>query len=69
MPTYDYQCQSCRNEFTVNHKISDPAPQCPNCGGEARKMLSAPAVHGGGRKPEPSFQGHGCGAGTCGCKH
>ncbi|QSA98740.1 FmdB family zinc ribbon protein [Methylococcus sp. EFPC2] len=69
MPTYDYQCQSCHRDFTAVHKIADPAPYCPSCGGEARKKLSAPAVQGGGRKPEPSFTGHGCGAGGCGCKH
>ena len=28
------------------HKISDPAPECPECHGEARKKLCAPAVHG-----------------------
>lgn len=67
MPTYDYQCQACETQFTVNHKISEPAPKCPTCGGEVRKLLSAPAVMGGGRKPEPSFQG--CGSGACGCKH
>jgi len=46
MPTYDYRCQSCGHEFTVMHKISDPAPECPECRGEARKKLCAPAVHG-----------------------
>lgn len=67
MPTYDYQCQACQNEFTAVHKISDAAPKCPDCGGEVRKKLSAPAVHG--NKAEQGFQGHGCGAGACGCKH
>jgi putative FmdB family regulatory protein len=69
MPIYDYQCRACRDEFTVTHKISDAEPKCPNCGGEVRKKLSAPAVHGSGKKAEPGFQGHGCGAGACGCKH
>ena len=69
MPTYDYQCQACRNAFTAQHKINEPSPHCPQCGGEVRKLLSAPAVHGGGKKPESAFQGHGCGVGACGCKH
>ena len=68
MPTYDYQCQACRHDFTVNHKISEPAPQCPQCGGEVRKKLSAPAVHGAKAAPAPPFPG-GCGAGACACKH
>lgn len=68
MPTYEYQCRSCQHEFTVLHKISDPAPPCPECGGEAKKKLSAPAVHGGGQKAAPN-PAHGCGMGGCGCKH
>lgn len=67
MPTYDYQCQSCRNVFSVNHKIGESAPNCPDCGGEVKKLLSAPAVHRGGGKAEAAPQG--CGAGACGCKH
>jgi putative FmdB family regulatory protein len=70
MPTYDYQCQACRSTFTANHKISDSAPPCPECGGAARKLLSAPAIMGGGgKKSEAAMQGHGCGMGGCGCKH
>lgn len=64
MPTYDYQCQTCQHAFTAMHKISDPKPACPECGGEARKLLSAPAV--GGKKPQASNQG--C-QGACACKH
>ncbi|NJD08414.1 MAG: zinc ribbon domain-containing protein [Methylococcaceae bacterium] len=67
MPTYDYQCQSCRHEFTVTHKIADPAPRCPQCGGEVRKKLSAPAI--GKSAAAPSFSGGGCGSGACGHKH
>ena len=69
MPTYEYQCQSCKNEFAALHKISEAAPPCPECGGEVKKKLSAPAVHGGGHKPAPNPGGHGCGMGGCGCKH
>ena len=78
MPTYDYQCKSCSHPFTAMHKISDPAPACPECGAaEVRKLVSAPAVHGkssGNQYAEPpcatpSFQGGGCGSGMCGHKH
>jgi putative FmdB family regulatory protein len=55
MPTYDYHCQSCGHDFTVLHKISDPAPECPQCHGEARKKLCAPAVLSkGSGKPAPA---------------
>jgi hypothetical protein len=58
------------------HKISEPAPPCPECGGaDVKKLLSAPAVHGSGSvrvEPPaacatPSFGG--CGSGMCGHKH
>lgn len=66
MPTYDYQCSSCKHEFTALHKISDPAPPCPECGAQAQKKLSAPAVRGQKAAPNPP---PGCGMGGCGCKH
>lgn len=67
MPTYDYQCQACNQEFSAMHKISDAAPPCPQCGGAVRKKVTAPAVlgGGGGGKAAPEFSG-GCGSG-CGC--
>lgn len=65
MPTYDYQCQACGHDFSAMHKISDAAPQCPECGGAVRKKVTAPAVLGGG-KAAPEFSGGGCGSG-CGC--
>ncbi|MGX2040852.1 FmdB family zinc ribbon protein [Methylocaldum sp. MU1018] len=70
MPTYDYQCKACKHEFTAMHKISEAAPKCPDCGGEVRKKLSAPAVHGASAGKEAAIgAGHGCGMGACGCKH
>ncbi|MCU0734357.1 MAG: zinc ribbon domain-containing protein [Methylotetracoccus sp.] len=55
------------------HKISEPAPNCPACGGEVSKKVSAPAVHGGsaGHQSSPTAPAaaHGCGAGACGCRH
>jgi len=69
MPTYDYQCQSCRHEFTAMRKISEEAPPCPECSGAVKKKLAAPAVHGGGQKSAPGPQGHSCGMGGCGHRH
>jgi putative FmdB family regulatory protein len=64
MPTYDYQCLSCKKDFTAMHKISEAAPPCPECGAkDVKKKLSAPAVHGGGQKaaqPAPSCSQTGC---------
>lgn len=75
MPTYDYQCKNCSHPFTAMHKISEAAPVCPQCGGEVKKLLAAPAVHGSARAAEPpapacgapSFGG--CGSGMCGHQH
>jgi putative FmdB family regulatory protein len=68
MPSYDYQCQSCRSSFTATHKINDPSPACPHCGGDARRKPSAPAIGGGAKKAESAVQSHGCGMSACGCK-
>ncbi|CAL1239962.1 FmdB family zinc ribbon protein [Candidatus Methylocalor cossyra] len=73
MPTYDYQCQSCTHTFTAMHKIGDTAPGCPQCGGEVKKLLSAPAVHGAPHREEVTPCGmpaaEGCGSGMCGHLH
>lgn len=78
MPTYDYQCTACAHPFTAMHKISDPVPSCPSCGGsEIQKLLSAPAVHGRSssaaftsqHSEAPAYSTGGCGSGLCGHKH
>lgn len=69
MPTYDYRCESCQQVYTKMHKIADPAPQCPACGGVAKKLLSAPAVHSAGGQKSPSPIGGACGSGGCGHQH
>lgn len=69
MPTYDYHCPACGHDFAAMHKISDAAPQCPQCGGAVKKKLSAPAVlggAGGSAKSAPEISGGGCGS-SCGC--
>ena len=45
MPLYEYQCNVCGEKTEVIQKISDP-PQshCAKCGGEMKKLMSAPAI-------------------------
>lgn len=71
MPTYDYRCESCQKEFAAMHKMSEPAPPCPECGGSVQKKLSAPALHGSGAKNKAvsTAPAHGCAASACGCRH
>ena len=44
MPTYEYRCSACNNLFEVFQSIkADPIDSCPDCGGKAKKLLSAGA--------------------------
>ncbi len=44
MPLYEYQCLSCGNVSEVIQRMSDdPLSTCEECGGELKKLLSAPA--------------------------
>jgi putative FmdB family regulatory protein len=41
MPTYEYACDSCGNDFEVMQKMSDaPVEKCPKCGKNVRRVLS-----------------------------
>lgn len=45
MPTYEYACRACGHVFEIVQKMSDdPLVICPECGGELRKVFSAPAI-------------------------
>ena len=45
MPLYDYLCKKCGHRFERIQKFSDPEiKECPQCGGEVERLLSAPAV-------------------------
>jgi putative FmdB family regulatory protein len=45
MPIYEYQCQSCGKRTEVLQRMDDaPLAACPQCGGEVKKLFSAPAV-------------------------
>lgn len=44
MPTYEYRCPSCGNEFEKFQRMSDePVAECPNCGAGAERRLSGGA--------------------------
>lgn len=44
MPLYEYECLSCGTRSEVLQRFSDdPLTTCEACGGELRKLLSAPA--------------------------
>jgi putative FmdB family regulatory protein len=46
MPLYEYQCQACGERVEVIQKFNDPPyALCPKCGGEMKKLLSAPEIH------------------------
>ena len=51
MPTYEYECNSCHRHFDAVQKFSDaPLTTCEECGGDLRKLISAPGIvfKGGG---------------------
>jgi len=39
MPTYDYKCTDCNNEFETTHGIDDTVESCPDCGGKVRRLF------------------------------
>lgn len=45
MPTYQYRCTACADEFEVVQKFTDAAlTDCPACSGGLRKVFSAVGV-------------------------
>lgn len=44
MPIYEYQCQKCGRHLEALQQVSEPPlTTCPDCSGELKKLLSAPA--------------------------
>ncbi len=44
MPTYEYRCPECGNEFEKFQKMSDePVAECPECGAASERRLSGGA--------------------------
>jgi putative FmdB family regulatory protein len=51
MPTYDYECGDC-GPFSEVHPMAEydrPQP-CPDCGQNAPRLLTAPALGGGAQE-------------------
>jgi putative FmdB family regulatory protein len=45
MPLYEYQCTQCGERVEIIQRLSDPPySHCPKCGGDMKKLLSAPAI-------------------------
>jgi putative FmdB family regulatory protein len=45
MPLYEYQCTQCGERLEIIQRLSDPPySHCPKCGGDMKKLLSAPAI-------------------------
>jgi putative FmdB family regulatory protein len=45
MPTYEYACKACGQHIDVFQSFSDdPLTECPNCGGELRKVFGNIAI-------------------------
>jgi putative FmdB family regulatory protein len=44
MPTYDYRCPKCGNDFEKFQKMSDePGAECPKCGSASERRMSGGA--------------------------
>jgi putative FmdB family regulatory protein len=45
MPTYEYVCKQCGHLFEIVQSMRDQAlTECPECGGELRKVFAPPAI-------------------------
>ena len=41
MPTYEYECTTCRHHFDAVQKMADPPlKECPKCGNSVHRVLS-----------------------------
>jgi putative FmdB family regulatory protein len=67
MPTYDYECADCGPFSEIRPMAEFEMPQpCPDCGQEAPRLLTAPALSGGAQEASLStpMRSH---AGGCAC--
>jgi putative FmdB family regulatory protein len=45
VPTYEYQCSKCSNNYDKREGFDAPARQkCPKCGGKAQRVIQAPPI-------------------------
>ena len=46
MPIYDYRCIACAHRFEARQSFNDdPVAQCPACGENSERLITAVAVH------------------------
>ena len=51
MPIYEYRCKSCKKDFEVLQKITEPPlAKCPQCGKKVKRLISQTSfsLKGGG---------------------
>ena len=67
VPIYEYVCMSCESHFEELVGMSDPDPNCPDCGNQkvAKQFSTSFAAHG--TAGQPSFGGGCCGGGCGSC--
>ena len=71
MPIYEYQCESCSQEFETLVRSAADVPNCPKCGGiDLARLFSVPAASrdAGSRSsslPMSDQPSYGCGGGGC----
>lgn len=45
MPTYEYKCTKCSNNYEKKEGFDAPPQQkCPKCGGKAQRVIHAPPI-------------------------
>ncbi|BBB32867.1 FmdB family regulatory protein [Thermotomaculum hydrothermale] len=45
MPIYEYRCDNCGYQNSVLQKVNEqPLTICPKCGGNFRRLVSAPSI-------------------------
>ncbi|MBQ7367246.1 MAG: FmdB family transcriptional regulator [Spirochaetaceae bacterium] len=73
MPTYEYECETCKHRFEVVQKMmDDPLKICPECGKSIRRILSGGigiSFQGSGFYVNDSSKSpHNCGGSCASCK-
>lgn len=75
MPIYEYRCASCDSKFDkrLSMALADSRVNCPDCGGDARRLLSVFAAFRkseGGQVASIGGGCAGCAGGSCAsCGH
>ncbi len=62
MPIYEYRCAGCGSKFDkrLSMSASDTPVSCPDCGAEARRLLSVFAAFRKGESGQTVSVGGGC---------